>query len=156
MGQSSGAKTRASRRAVPRRISRAHGAWAVSAQVFNGRQGPILIEAQATGPAGTVDLNLVLDTGATTSLIDFGIILHLGFDPNQPLQRARMTTGSAVGIAPVFALTRFSALGHHRFVFPVIAHSLSSASNVDGLLGLDFLRNQALTIDFRAGQIDLS
>jgi hypothetical protein len=116
----------------------------------------MLIEAQATGPAGTVDLKLVLDTGATTSLIDFRIVLHLGFDPNRPLKRARMTTGSAVGMAPVFAQTRFSALGQHRFVFPVIAHSLPPASDVDGLLGLDFLRNQVLSIDFRAGQIDLS
>ena len=86
----------------------------MSVQVFNGRQGPILIEEQATGPEGTVDLRLVLDIARRTSLIDFGIILHLGFDPNQPLLRARMTTGSAVGIAPVFALTRFSALDRVR------------------------------------------
>jgi hypothetical protein len=87
-----------------------------------------------------------------TSLVDFGIILHLGFDPNQPLQRARMTTGSAVGIAPIFALTRFSALGHHRFVFPIVAHSLAPASNVDGLLGLDFLRSDSsMRSTFRIG-----
>ena len=37
---------------------------------FNPRQGPIIVEVQATGPAKTTDLKLLLDTGATTSLIN--------------------------------------------------------------------------------------
>jgi hypothetical protein len=37
----------------------------------------------------------------------------------------------------------------------VIGHALRTNSGVDGLLGLGFLRNHVLTIDFRAGQIDL-
>jgi hypothetical protein len=97
----------------------------------------------------------MLDTGATTSLVNIKALLYLGFDPNQPLRGLRMATGSSVGIAPVFGLTRFSALGQHRFLFPVIGHTLPTASTVDGLLGLDFLRDQVLTIDFRTGQITL-
>jgi hypothetical protein len=47
-------------------------------------------------------------------------------------------------------------LGQHRFVFPVIGQTLPPSSGVDGLLGLDFLRDQILTIDFRLGQITLA
>jgi hypothetical protein len=128
----------------------------VSISSFNPRQGPIVVEAQATGPTRTADLKLVLDTGATTSLIRLSSLLYLGFDPNQALRRLRVTTGSAVGTVPVFALTRLSALGQHRFVFPVIGHALPSGSGIDGLLGLDFLRDQVLTIDFLLGQITLA
>jgi hypothetical protein len=33
---------------------------------------------------------------------------------------------------------------------------LPPGAGVDGLLGLDFLRGQSLTIDFRSGEITLS
>ena len=122
---------------------------------FNRKRGPIVLVAEATGPTGTTNLNLVLDTGATTSLIRLSNLIYLGFDPNQPLRHVGITTGSAVGNVPLFALTRLSALGQHRYIFPVIGHALPTSPGVDGLLGLDFLRDQVLTIDFRAGQITL-
>jgi hypothetical protein len=56
---------------------------------------------------------------------------------------------------PVVVLTWLSALGQDRYAFPVLAHALPARFTVDGLLSLDFLRVQALTIDFRAGQITL-
>lgn len=123
---------------------------------FNPRSGPILLDAEITGPAGSVVLKLVLDTGATTSLINLTTLLSLGFDPDQSTQRISMTTGSTIAVVPLVMLTRLSALGQHRFGFPVIAHVLPASSAVDGLLGLDFLRGQALTIDFRAAQITLT
>jgi gag-polyprotein putative aspartyl protease len=128
----------------------------MSTHSFNRKRGPILVEAEATGPTGSTSLKLLLDTGATTSLIKLVLLLQLGFDPTQPIRRMRMTTGSAVGTVPVFALTRLSAFGQHRYVFPVIGHALPASSGVDGLLGLDFLRDQVLTIDFRLGQIALA
>jgi hypothetical protein len=49
-----------------------------------------------------------------------------------------------------------SALGQHRFGFPVVAHDLPPHAAVDGLLDLDFFRNQVLTVDFQKGQITLA
>jgi len=46
-------------------------------------------------------------------------------------------------------------LGQLRFVFPPIGHT-PPVPDVDGLLGLDFLRDQILTVDFRLGQITFS
>ncbi len=128
----------------------------MSTHSFNPKRGPILVEAEATGPTGSTSLKLLLDTGATTSLIKLVLLLQLGFDLAQPIRRMRMATGSAVGMVPVFELTRLSALAQHRYIFPVIGHALPAGSGVDGLLGLDFLRDQVLTIDFRSGQFALS
>jgi hypothetical protein len=111
------------------------------------------VDAEITGPRGTVVLNLVLDTGATTSLINLATVLSLGFDPDQSPHRMSMATGSTIEIVPVIVLTRLMALGQHRFGFPVIAHALPASPAVDGLLGLDFFRGQSLTLDFRAGWI---
>jgi hypothetical protein len=128
----------------------------MSIHPFNPKYGPIWVPVQVTGPTGTSNLNLLLDTGATTSLIRLSHLVYLGFDPGQPFRHTRLATGSAVGTVPVFALTRLTALGQHRFVFPVIGHTPPPSSGIDGLLGLDFLRDRVLTIDFRSGQIDLS
>jgi hypothetical protein len=123
---------------------------------FNASGGPIFVRAEVTGPLGTVSLRLLLDTGATTSLVNLAHLLALGFDPDQSPRRTTMTTGSTVQTVPIVVLTRLSALGQHRFGVPVIAHALPAQSGVAGLIGLDFFRGQSLTIDFRAGEISLS
>jgi hypothetical protein len=127
----------------------------VSDHAFTPRRGPILVEAEVTGPSKGANLRLVLDTGATMSLIDRLTLLQIGFDPGRSARRVRMTIGSTVELVPV-VLTRLSALGQHRLGFPGISHALPGNSGVDGLLGLDFLRDQVLTIDFRAGRIHLA
>jgi predicted aspartyl protease len=128
----------------------------VTGYPFLPGQGPIFIEAEATGPALSTNLTLVLDTGATRSLIKRSSLIYIGIDPNQSTRRLRMTTGNAVEVVPVVILTRLSALGQHRFGFPVIAHTMPENATVDGLLGLDFLRGLLLSIDFRAGWINLA
>ena len=123
---------------------------------FTPGSGSILVSAEATGPLGSAMLKLLLDTGASTSLINLRMLLSLGFDPAQSGRRVTMTTGSGVQVVPLVVLTRLGALGRNRFGMPAIAHSLPTQSGVDGLLGLDFFQGEILTIDFRAGQITLT
>jgi predicted aspartyl protease len=128
----------------------------VSHQFFNATSGPIYIEAEATGPTRTANLKLILDTGATRSLIDLSMVRYLGIDPAHSTRQIQMTTGSATEIVPLVILTRLSALGQHRIGFSVIAHALPQNTGIDGVLGLDFLRHHVLNIDFPAGRIDFA
>ena len=123
---------------------------------FNARRGPILVEAEVTGPARSLTLELLLDTGATSSLFSESVVSFLGYDLSAVTSRAQLTTGSSIISVPRVILTRLTALGHHRFGFPVLAHTLPKSTTVKGLLGLDFLRDRVLTIDFRNGRIDLT
>jgi len=123
---------------------------------FNARHGPILIEAEVTGPTRSLALELILDTGATTSLLSETILTALGYDLSLVTSRAQMTTGSSIISVPRVTLTRMTALGSHRFGFSVLAYTLSTSTTVKGLLGLDFLRDHVLTIDFRNGELDLT
>lgn len=43
-----------------------------------------------------------------------------------------------------------------RQEFEVVGMTLPPSASVDGLLGLDFLRDPCLTIDFRRGKIELA
>jgi hypothetical protein len=49
---------------------------------FNASRGPIIVEATLSGPLGHADLRLILDTGATTSLVRSTILVAVGYDPD--------------------------------------------------------------------------
>lgn len=120
---------------------------------FDGRRGSILVDAEVTGPLRSVTLRLILDTGASTSLLSPDVAARVGIDAASSGRMVTIMTGSGIESAPQVVLTRFGALGQHRFGFPVVAHRLPAGAMVDGLLGLDYLRGLSVTLDFRAGQI---
>ncbi|WP_435008818.1 aspartyl protease family protein [Tundrisphaera lichenicola] len=124
-------------------------------QSFQPTSRLILIETEVSGPSGKVAARLVLDTGATTTTLNVRLLRSIGYDPNAATESARMATGSAVETVPRLMVNRPSALGRHAIRHQVLAHDLPTEAAVDGLLGLDFFRGLALTIDFRAGRIDL-
>jgi predicted aspartyl protease len=101
-------------------------------------------------------LQLALDTGATSTLINIGMLVAIGYDPVLTAERVHVTTGSGVEFAPRVVVQRISALGQERLAFPVLGHTLPPSASVDGLLGLDFLRGLNLAINFRDGRLRLS
>lgn len=122
---------------------------------FNPLQGLIIVRTLLWGPAGRRGVRLALDTGATSTVVNTAILVTLGYDPAVSPSRIQMTTGSGVEYVPRLPLDRVKALGQERLAFSVVAHTLPPSASVDGLLGLDFLRGQQLTIDFRTGRITL-
>ena len=123
---------------------------------FDPQRRLIIVGAELWGPNGSGVLQLALDTGATWTVVNVGMLVALGYDPALAPDRVQVTTGSGIEFAPSVILDRVFALGHVRSEFPVLAHTLPPSAGVDGLLGLDFLREQSLTIDFRAGQVTLA
>ena len=91
-------------------------------------------------------LQLILNIGATSRLLDRSVLIALGFDLSHPATFVRMTAGSGVESAPRVVLTRSSTLGQHRFGFPVLAHALPAGARVFGPLGLD------LRVNFKTGE----
>ena len=68
----------------------------------------------------------------------------------------QIRTASGIETVAEIALDKIKALDGQRLAFPVLAHTLPEGARVDGLLGLDFLREQKLEIDFRLGRITLT
>jgi len=122
---------------------------------FNSDRGLIIVSAELTGPTGAGIVRLAQDTGATGTLINASILVAVGYDLALAPERIEMTTGSGVEFAPRIAVTRIRALGQSRHDFSILGHTLPPSSGVDGLLGLDFMRGQILTIDFQNGVIAL-
>jgi predicted aspartyl protease len=122
---------------------------------FDGRDGLIVLLAELFGISGSIVVRLALDTGATRTTINVGLLTTIGYDPSLVPDRIQITTGSGVEYAPRLSVSRINALGHERRGFPVIAHTLPPSASVDGLLGLDFFRSQELNLNFRTGVVVL-
>ena len=123
---------------------------------FDSQQGLIVVRAELFGPDGSAVLRLALDTGATSTVVSVGMLVAIGYDPALVSDRVQVTTGSGIEFAPRVILDGVVALGQERSGFPVLGHTLPPSAGVDGLLGLDFLRGQMLTVDFRAGHVMLA
>jgi predicted aspartyl protease len=99
---------------------------------------------------------VVLDTGATVTLIATGILTQLGYNPANPdLDRQRIVTGSGIEHARFVTLRSASAIGQKVVNLEVLGHDLPAEGGVDGLLGLNFLSHFKLTIRFRRGIVEL-
>ena len=122
---------------------------------FEPSQGLIIVRAQLMGPSGSAIVRLALDTGATSTLINTGMLVAVGYDPALSPDRVQVTTGSGVEFVPRIKLDKITALGQERSDFAVLCHTLPTSASVDGLLGLDFLRRRKLTIDFNRGELML-
>lgn len=123
---------------------------------FDAQQGLVIVRAAVEGPAGTAVLRLALDTGATGTLVNVGMLVVLGYDPALVSERIQVTTGSSIEFVPRITLSKMAALGQERTHFPVLCHTLPPSAGIDGLLRLDFVRGQTLTVDFRSGTINLT
>lgn len=112
-----------------------------------------------TAWANDYEIKIAIDTAATHSVIDFNILLILGYTPQD-------TTGSILvetsnGIMPVqkYRLNKFNALDKALFNFELISYDFLEKgilSPYDGVLGLDFFEQTILTIDFIHHDIWLS
>ena len=122
---------------------------------FNAGEGLILTETILDGPSGSGRVSLALDTGALMTVVNSQFLLDLGYDLSTPSDIVQITTGSGVEFVPEITIARIQALGHEHTSFPVLCHTLPPSATVDGVLGLDFLRDKRLVLDFRAGLITL-
>lgn len=122
---------------------------------FDQSEGLIVVPVRFTGPSGDVVARLALDTGATGTMLNWDIVVLLGYDPASVEERIQITTGSGIEFAPRVRINRVESLGKAAVSLSVLCHTLPASATVDGLLGLDFFRGCCLMIDFAKGRIVL-
>ncbi len=105
------------------------------------RQGKLLLLRAAIGgkESGVVVVRLLVDTGASQTVLPVEVVEAVGCDTSHPLYTTRMTSANGVIVAPVVTVAWLHCLGQRIEDFPVVAHTLPTGTFVDGLLGIDFL-----------------
>jgi len=122
---------------------------------FNPSEGPIILRTTVTGPNGEANLLAMLDTGATVSVIDSSVLFMVGYEVDNLISDTPVLTGNGTILAAQTNLDSFSALGKEKRNFPAVCCDLSPTSPFDAIIGLDFLRNHILTLDFTIGNLSL-
>ena len=84
----------------------------------------IVIPAELKGPSGSVLLNLILDTGASRTVVNWDVLVLLGYNPASAPKRVQITTGSGVELVPAIALEHIKALEQTRQNFLNLCHTL--------------------------------
>lgn len=114
----------------------------------------VLVKVTITGRYSQT-VHVALDTGATYTMIPWEIAEALGYAPEVAKDRIRITTASGTEKVPLINVDSFAVKGATVSNLKVAVHDLPETSRVDGLLGLNFLRNFHLSLDFHKGIIEL-
>ena len=120
-------------------------------------EDPVLVldvELESNGEKTTK--RLVLDTGATYLLVPWEVAELLGIKPEVSEERIETVTASGVEKVPLVTIDFVRVLGHDVKKVKAIIHDLPPRSYVDGLLGLSFLRNFDLRLNFKEGYLELN
>ena len=89
---------------------------------------------------------LLLDTGASLTVITPQLLQNLGLDYNHPQRKAWFNTANGVVEAPIFIIDRVSVGSQIVDELEVAVMDLDS-QNISGLLGMNFLQHFRFSID---------
>lgn len=110
--------------------------------------GPVAIYVTLVGPRTQRTILTALDTGAISTIIPIETALAIGYDPSKAKKRIELVTASGIEIAPQLTIQRVTSLGQTIRNLEVVCHDLPAQSPVKGLLGLNFLRNFNVHLNF--------
>ncbi len=101
---------------------------------------------------------LALDTGASHTTIDITALLIAGIKINDALRVEKIETASGVIDAYVFKVAKLIAFGITKMDIEICAYDFF-AHNVltefDGVLGIDFLTEHKICIDFNKSELTI-
>ena len=115
----------------------------------------ILVDAKLNG----FSTRLLLDTGASNTVIDLTTLLSTGFHFKDSIDKIKIETAKGIVEAEVFVVKQLESLGITQQKYPVTAYDFIGngiLSEFDGALGLDFFENNRICIDFIKSEITIS
>lgn len=132
-----------------------HGGVAIAIFDFDPTANTIEVKAGYSTGSTILALRLALDTGATQTTINPSSLQQLE-DFRERVEGGYIVE-TANGQVTTFGLRlpALFALGQMREEFVVVVHDVGSSVPIDGVIGLDFLRELELRINFRRGEIEL-
>lgn len=98
-------------------------------------------------------LSLLVDTGATYTILPINAVKRLGCDIKKSLRTEQITTGQGTLLLPVVNLPWFNCAGQLITNFEVVAYDIPANLGLDGILGMDFLRAFKAVISIENAEI---
>ena len=104
-------------------------------------------------------VRLALDTAATHTTIDSNILYFSGYDLKDAIGQREIETSNGIIEVEVFVIDHLQCMGIEKSNFEVQVYDFKAhgiESDYDGVIGLDFLIENKICIDFLSGEIMVS
>lgn len=116
----------------------------------------IPVEVLLEGPKGRLLIHMALDTGATYTIVPAGTLRAIGYDPAASPTRIEFIAAGSVERKPLVIVRAIQAFGIRVPRLQVVCHNLPPQSPVRGLLGLNFLKQISLHLNFPRRRLRVS
>ncbi len=113
----------------------------------------MLSKTYVRGPKGGTNLNLLVDTGSTYTVIESEILRKIGCPPSTARDTRQIITASGRVNVPRVQVAQIHCFGQRIENYHVFAHVFPREFYFDGLLGMDFLEGFPLEIKPYSGEI---
>jgi aspartyl protease family protein len=122
------------------------------------RWGDLLWVRAAVGGKdnSVIKVRLLVDTGASFTPLPTKVVQLAGCDLERPIRTQNITAAGGTLVAPIVAVPWFNCLGQRMENFSVVAYTIPANAFVDGLLGMDFLRQYRAVIAVAQAEIQMS
>jgi predicted aspartyl protease len=113
----------------------------------------IIIEAYVN----QVTFPLVVDTGASHTVIDFGVLVDAGYRLGDTKGVVPIETANGIISANLFKVNKITVLGIEKQDFEVCSYLLGQPEDeIKGVVGLDFFDNKKICLDFKKSVITIT
>lgn len=99
---------------------------------------------------------LALDTGSSYTIISEAAAIQVGFDLRQVTEMTSFSDASRTHIVPKVALKSFSLAEAKVNNLDVLIYTLPEEQGIDGIIGLNFLRQFNIGLDFEQAVLTLN
>lgn len=111
--------------------------------------GLIIVPVAIYSHKSDIKASFVLDTGAFKTIIDYTILQMIEYKQSDYGKKVYTNTAGGRSSGRLIKIKSFGSLGIIRRNFEVLGKDLSPNLMIDGLLGLDFIKNHILEIDLK-------
>ncbi|MEA3558200.1 MAG: retropepsin-like aspartic protease, partial [Candidatus Thermoplasmatota archaeon] len=113
----------------------------------------IVMDGLVSGPEGEHIVQFLLDTGASMTMVPRKVLEKTGSLGNVIQSSVPIHTASGSISVDIIRVDRIEVLGQTMKKMDIMAYDIFPDARVEGLLGLNFLKNFKTTIDFPGGKL---
>ncbi|RZK34352.1 MAG: hypothetical protein EOO61_13755 [Hymenobacter sp.] len=112
---------------------------------------------ELTAELNDSSFSIILDTGATHTVIDFGVLIEEGYLLDDTKGLTFFETANGIKEANIFRVKQLSCLGITRTDFEISAYLLDDPqASAKGVIGLDFLAGFTICIDLNENKVTVN
>lgn len=116
----------------------------------------VLRRVSLEGPVASREVDMILDSGAMYTAISWELAKDLGYDPAGSSERVPIITANGVIEVPKLVVKRMGFRELFVDQVEVICHDIPDLAEIEGLVGLSFLKHFRVLMDFKGGVLEIT